>query len=316
MQDSIRHTQTTEFTDTIAAVADTGHVYKWQWETLQQVPGMYQRDSIPELKLNGFHRQKILDGCLDSYVSQTQFFHKELPAVRNGEIGIPVENSVSNDSLLTLTIFMCVLLSIITLSRSWHFTCYQFKNIFRTPRETSTLLRETSSEMRYQTYFSFQGVLLLAFFLYDVTRMTLSSGEDLSVSSYTMIAIYGVLILLYRGLCELVESIVLPVYFNKNQRMIWAGNRLFLISIQGALLLPLALVYFFFRLNPDTSLLIAAGIIITTMLLRFYKAYCSFFQKNGAFLQFFLYLCTLKVVPLALTATIALFIANYLKINI
>lgn len=316
MQDSIKHIHTTEYSDTIKTVADTGHVYKWQWETLQQVPNIYNRDNMPEIKVNGFHRQRILDGCLDSYVSQTRFFHKELPAVRNGEIGIPIESSISNDSLLTLTLFMCVLLSIITLSRSWHFTCYQFKNIFRTPRETSILLRETSSEMRYQTFFSIQGVLLLAFFLYDIARMSLNDGEDFSVSNYMMIAIYGVLILLYRGLCELVEVIVLPVYFTKNQRMIWAGNRLFLIAMQGVLLLPLALVYFFFRLNPYTALLIAIGIISITMLLRFYKAYCIFFQKNGAFLQFFLYLCTLKVVPMALTATIALFIANYLKINI
>ena len=88
-QDSI-HVNTHELTDTASAVADTGHVYKWQWETLPQVPGMYQLDSLPELKLSGFHKKKILDGCLDSYVSQTKFFHKELPAVRNGEMGIPV----------------------------------------------------------------------------------------------------------------------------------------------------------------------------------------------------------------------------------
>lgn len=314
-QDSI-HVNTHELTDTASAVADTGHVYKWQWETLPQVPGMYQLDSLPELKLSGFHKKKILDGCLDSYVSQTKFFHKELPAVRNGEMGIPVEYSISNDSILSLGMFMCVLLSIIMISRSWRFTCFQMKNLFRTPRENSIILRETSSEIRYQFFFSLQGVLLLAMFVYTLARHLLNEGEDYSVGDYQLIAIYGGAILLYRLLCEGLEDIVLPIYFKSNQRLMWKGSRQFLIALQGALLLPVALVYFYFHLDIHTTIMVTIGIIATTLLLRFYKAYCIFFQKNNAFLQFFLYLCTLKVIPLALLTIVSLFIANYLKINI
>lgn len=316
LQDSIRHQAHTEFTDTATAAADTGHVYKWQWETLQKVPGMYQLDSLPELKLSGFHKKKILDGCLDSYVSQTRFFHKELPAVRNGEMGIPVEYSISNDSFLSLGLFMCVLLSIIMVSRSWRFTCFQMKNLFRMPRENSAIMRETSSEIRYQFFFSLQGILLLALFIYTLARHMLAEGEDFSIGDYPLIAVYGIVLLLYRALCEGLEDAVLPIYFNSNQRMMWAGSRQFLIALQGALLLPLALVYFYFHLDIHTTIMVAVGIISTTLLLRFYKAYCIFFRKNNAFLQFFLYLCTLKAVPLALLALTSLFIANYLKINI
>lgn len=316
IQDSIRHTQNLEFADTAVVAADTGHVYKWQWETLQQVPGMYQRDSIPDLQFNGYHKTKILDGCLDSYVSQTKHFHKELPAVRNGEFGVPVEYAVSNDSVLSLGLFLCVLLSIVMVAHSWRFTCFQMKNIFRMPRENSVLLRETSSEMRYQSFFSLLGSGLMGMLIYTVARSMLGDGEDFSVSDYQLIAIYGLLLLLYRMLCEGLDSIVLPLYFNENQRLMWSANRLFLIAMQGALLLPLTLVYFYFHLDIYTTALIAVGIIVVTVLLRFYKAYCIFFRKNGAFLQFFLYLCTLKVVPMALLTIVSLYIAEYLKINI
>ena len=316
MQDSIRHTHNVEFADTAKAAADTGHVYKWQWETLQQVPGMYQRDSLPEIKLNGFHKKKILDGCLDSYVSQTKHFHKELPATRNGEQGVPVEYTVSNDSILSMGLFLCVLLSIVMVAHSWRFTCFQMKNIFRMPRENSILLRETTKEMRYQFFFSLLGAFLIAMFIYTMARGLLEDGEDFSVSDYQLIAIYSTTLLLYRALCETLESIVLPVYFNENQRLMWSASRLFLIAMQGALLLPLALVYFYFHLDIYTTTMIATGIIATTVLLRFYKAYCIFFRKNGAFLQFFLYLCTLKAVPMALLTLVSFFIAEYLKINI
>ena len=212
--------------------------------------------------------------------------------------------------------FMCVLLSIIMISRSWRFTCFQMKNLFRTPRENSIILRETSSEIRYQFFFSLQGVLLLAMFVYTLARHLLNEGEDYSVGDYQLIAIYGGVILLYRLLCEGLEDIVLPIYFKNNQRLMWKGSRQFLIALQGALLLPVALVYFYFHLDIHTTIMVTIGIIATTLLLRFYKAYCIFFQKSNAFLQFFLYLCTLKVIPLALLTIVSLFIANYLKINI
>ena len=66
----------------------------------------------------------------------------------------------------------------------------------------------------------------------------------------------------------------------------------------------------------ETTITIMASVIAVTFLMQIYKAYCIFSRKDGALLPFFLYLCTLKAVPLALVVGIALFIANYLKINI
>ena len=317
-QDSISHhsVANAEFTDTASAVADTGHVHKWRFDNLPEVPGMYQRDSLPELQLNGFHKKTTWKGTFDSYVSTTQHYHEELPPVRDGVVGVPVEYTIASDSFLSMGLFICILLTILTASRSWRFLRFQLKNIFRTPREDSAIMRETSSEMRYQVYFSLQGVLLMGLFTYTLARYKLADGEDFSVGDYQLIGIYFLIFLLYRLVCELLEVLVLPVYFTDSQRMIWAGARLFFIALQGALLLPVALVYFYFHLNIETAITAALAVIGTTMMLRYYKAYRVFFQKNGNFLQFFLYLCTLKAVPIALLTVVALFIAEYLKINI
>ena len=295
---------------------DTAHVPRWRFDNLQQVPGMYMLDSIPELKLNNFHKKVLWKESFDNYAKQTDYFHAELPAMRDGEIGIPVEYSISNDSFLSMGLLICVLFSILLVARSWRFTCFQLKNIFRTPRENSIRLRETASEMRYQAYFSLIGILMLSLFAYTTARFTLKDSEGFGVTEYQLIGIYFILFLIYRGISELLEIMVLPVYFTKSQRMIWAGNKTFLIALQGALLLPLSLFMIYLHLDMETTITIMASVIAVTFLMQIYKAYCIFFRKDGALLPFFLYLCTLKAVPLALVVGIALFIANYLKINI
>lgn len=314
--DSIQHRAITVAGDTASLSSDSVHIPRWRFDNLEQVPGMYMLDSIPALKLNGFHKKVLWKNSFDDYAKQTDYFHEELPATREGEIGIPIEYSISNDSVLSLALLMCVLFSILMVARSWRFTCFQLKNLFRTPRESSIRLRETSSEMRYQTYFSLIGVVMLSLFAYTTAQFSLKDGEDFSVGDYQLIGIYFTVFLIYRGLCEVLEAAVLPVYFTKIQRMIWAGNRIFLIALQGALLLPLSLIMIYLHLDMEKTITIVASVVAVTFLMRIYKAYCIFFRKDGALLQFFLYLCTLKAVPLALVVGISLFIANYLKINI
>jgi len=295
---------------------DSVHRPKWRFDNLQQVPGMYHRDSMPKLEMTNFHKRVLWKEADAAYVKQGKFYHEELPAVRNGEVGIPVEYSISNDSFLSLGLLMCILFSILMISRSWNFTCFQLGNLFRTPRENSAILRETSSEMRYQIYFSLIGVFMLALFAYSMAMFILQDGEGYSVGDYQLIGLFALAFLVYRGLCSLLEMIVLPVYFTDSQRMIWAGNRTFLIALQGALLLPLSLFVIYLHLNIETALTITVSVVIVTFLLRIYKAYLIFFRKNSSFLQFFLYLCTLKVVPLLLLGGTLLFIVTYLKINI
>ncbi|MDE5987693.1 MAG: DUF4271 domain-containing protein, partial [Prevotella sp.] len=56
-------------------------------------------------------------------------------------------------------------------------------------------------------------------------------------------------------------------------------------------------------------------IIIFVKLLLFYKCFLIFFKKKGAFLQIFLYFCTLEIVPPLILWGILITIANYLKVN-
>ena len=88
------------------------------------------------------------------------------------------------------------------------------------------------------------------------------------------------------------------------------------MAVQGALLLPLTLLHIYFQLSAETTLKLLAVTLAATLALRFYKSYNIFFRKKNAILQFFLYLCTLEAVPLALLTGIIFVVAIYLTQNI
>jgi hypothetical protein len=75
------------------------------------------------------------------------------------------------------------------------------------------------------------------------------------------------------------------------------------------------LVYTFFALPTKILLISTVLIIIFIKLLSFYKVYRIFFQRKAYFLQFFLYFCTLEIVPLATLGGILMFIEKLLKVT-
>jgi hypothetical protein len=55
--------------------------------------------------------------------------------------------------------------------------------------------------------------------------------------------------------------------------------------------------------------------ILFVKILSFYKVYRIFFQRKTYFLQFFLYFCTLEIVPLAILGGVLMLIGKLLKIT-
>lgn len=246
-------------------------------------------------------------------MKETPYYHKEVTSIIPGEAGEPLSYSIRNDGFVALALIVCILISIIMTARSSRFIAYQTKNIFRTPRENSIELRETVDEMQYQIFFCIQGIVMMAAFAYSFTRTYI--GGDLPIDDYLLIGIYCIIFVAYRVIGELIRSVAHGVFFNKTERHLSNVSQLFLIALQGAAMLPLLLLHIYCKLDNEITLYALAAIVITTLLLRFYKAFCIFFRKKHSFLQFFLYLCTLEAVPLALLTGILITIANYLKIN-
>lgn len=250
----------------------------------------------------------------ESYFKGTPFFNEEIPPSRLGVPGEPIPYSIAGDDLVTVTLVFCILVSMATMARSWRLICFQTKNLLRMPRENSVEMRETADEMRYQTYFCLQGVILLGLLAFS-TVSTYSDGE-FTTGHYTVLGIYCAIFAAYYMMREALMIIVHTVFFDKKQRRLDNLSRLYIMAVQGAVLLPLVMLHVYFQLSIETTLKLLSLILVVLYLLHFYKVFNIFFRKKNAFLQFLLYLCTLEAVPLALLAGITFAVSIYLTHNI
>lgn len=250
----------------------------------------------------------------ESYVKHTPFYHEGVSPIRLGEAGVPTDYSVISDDYVAVGALLLLLVSILTLTRSWRFVCFHGRNLLRTPRENSIEMRETMKEVQYQIYFWVQGVIILGVCTFMLSREYFGTSYSLDV--YPMMGVFTACFAAYYAIMELLYLIVHPVFFTKQQRHLMGLSRVFLTATQGAVLLPIMLLGIYEQLNPENVLRSVLFIVISTLLLRFYKVYCIFFKKNGRFLQFFLYLCTLEAVPLVILIGGLYAIVHFLKINI
>jgi len=250
----------------------------------------------------------------ESYFKHSQFFHEEVNADRLGVIGDTVPYSIANDSIVTMALVLCILASLLMVSRSWRLICYQTKELFRAPRENSVELRETADEMRYQSYFCFQGVILLGILAYSTAVRYLSS--EFIFEHYTMLGIFSAIFGAYYIIREGLTLIVHSVFFEKRQRHLDNISRLYFMAVQGAILLPLVLLHVYFQLSVEITLKLTVVALALPLLLQASKVYNIFFRKNHAVLQFLLYMACLEAVPLTLLAGTLYFAANFLIQNI
>ncbi len=242
------------------------------------------------------------------------FYNDSLPVSRLGESGLVPDYSLVNDSYVALAFVFSIVLSLVITNKSWRLVCFQARNLFRMPRENSIELRETADEMRYQTYFCLQGVMLLGLLAYSATIEYY--GSDLRYGPYVSMGLFAVAFAVYYIVREMLLLLVSSVFFTKAERHLDNVSRLFIMAVQGAALLPVALLHTYLQLPALTTIKIVAALYGLMFMLHFYKSWNIFFRKKNAFVQFFLYLCTLEAVPLALLGGAILFIANYLKVII
>ena len=250
----------------------------------------------------------------ESYFKSSPFFHEEVPVSRLGVMGDSIPYSIANDSLITMALVFCILVSMLTVARSWRLIHYQTKELFRTPRANSVELRESADEMRYQWYFGLQGVILLGILAYS-TAVHYTTSEFV-FEHYAMLGIYSAIFAIYYIVHEILTLTVHTVFFKKKQRYLDNISRLYFMAMQGALLLPLVLLHVYFHLNIETTLKLAIAVLGVPLLLQAYKVYNIFFRKNNAVVQFFLYFASLEAVPLSLLVGTLIYASIYLTQNI
>ena len=278
------------------------------WSTMPDtlhLPGWPAGKSFRQTSLPQYYRE--------SFFSKDSLFHPELRGGRLGVAGDPVPYSVAGDNFVTSLLLLCFVLACIAFAQSRQFILRQAKNFFHTPRFGTTVITETSNELRFQFFLVLQTCLLVAIGFFIYSRASIS--DTFTIDQYQVISIYAGYAAVYFLFKMLLYAITGWVFFDKKKNEQWFKSFLFLVSTEGVILFPVVLLLTYFGLSLQAASIYTLIVVGIVKMLSFYKSYIIFFRRKGAFLQIILYFCALEIVPLFALGGGLVLISHYLKIN-
>lgn len=256
----------------------------------------------------------------ESYISHTPYYHTEASGGRNGEAGIPVSTTLPTDSLVLTVFFIFGIIIIGAFRRSWRYTRFMLRNYWNTARGDAYDLRESLKEARHHWPLPFITTVLLATVvylgmshylqwetraLYEYDQQCLDiMGTKLYIPNLIRYATITGIFLLYIVLKVSVQHIANLFLFNNDSRRLWSIIIKFHFVMLGVLILPALIVQYLFHLQPIYLLAYTVIIFILTKINGFIRTYTIFFSKKSNYFKYFLYLCALEIMPMAILAGI------------
>ena len=246
-----------------------------------------------------------------SLVQPDSVYRPEYAIYRRGVAGDPVPYSIAGDSIVTSILLFCFIIAAIAIAQAGHFLERQLKNFFRTQREGTTVVTETSSEMRFQFFLVAQTCLLLALIVFISSNDF--AKESFSIAHYQILGLFTAIFAGYFVVKFLLYSLVDWVFFDKKKNIQWMKSFLFIIASEGILFFPVVLLAAYFHLSIGAVAIYTFAVIIIAKILSFYKTYLIFFARNAAILQSFLYFCALELMPLGILWGVLMTTTSYLR---
>ena len=250
----------------------------------------------------------------EGFFSKDSLFHPELPGGRFGVAGNPVPYSIHNDSVITSILLAFFILVVIAIANIHEFIVRQFKNFFYIPREGTSEMTETGTELRIQVFMVFLSSLLLSLLFYFYTIHYIGDTFVLE-SQYHLIAVYLVLMIVYFTAKVILYSVVNSVFFDSKRKQHWFKTLLFISSMEGLILFPAVLLQTYFDMSEENVILYFTIVLFFVKILTFFKCYVVFFRRNVVKLQIILYFCALEMVPLLAFWGALDYVTDSLKIN-
>lgn len=270
------------------------------------LPGHGVGKKIGDVDLPQYYRQNFFSATLKA--------GEAMSSGRYGIAGDPVPYNLRNDNVVTVLLFACFIISVVSFARTHRFIGRQAKRFFRSPRPDEADEAGTGEEVRFQLFLVAQAALLLALFQYFYTQQNIGDTFILS-SQYQLIAIFFGMWMGYFVAKGLLYAFVNTVFFGRRKNRVWLRTILFITAIEGVALLPVALLQVYFGMSMGAVTVGFAAVLALFKMLTFYKCYAIFFKRMGVFLQLFLYFCALEAIPLAALWGALMLVGNYLKIN-
>lgn len=254
----------------------------------------------------------------ESYISHTPYYHTEASGGRNGEAGIPVSTSLPTDSLVLTVFFIFALIITGIFRRSWRYTRFMLRNYWNTARGDAYDLRESIKESRYHWPLPLITIALLSTAvyigmshylqwetsnLYDYDQQCLNIMDTkLFLPNLIRYGIITGVLLLFFILKASAQRITNMMLYNLDSRRLWSITINFQFAMLGILLLPALIVHFLLHLPPVYVLTYTVIIFTLTKINGFIRTYTIFFSKKSSYFKYFLYLCTLEIMPIAILA--------------
>lgn len=162
---------------------------------------------------------------------------------------------------------------------------------------------KTGREMRYLFFLTIQSACLYGL-LYGYC-----SGALFSVSVPVLLLGINIAIsLLFQCFKLLAYSFVNGIFYDKWKHEEWKNAYLFVVSMEGVVLYPLAFSTVFYELSVQN---VVWGFVILHILMRillFYKSFAIFFRDFHGLLHLFVYFCALEIVPICVFVRILAYV--------
>ncbi len=275
-----------------------------------------QPDTLEIPGLEGYYTWQVaLNGNRPVYdqgfFRDNPLLHAEVELPNHGRTAEPVPYALWRDDWVSGSLLACALLLAYALRHSRYQLRKQLHDFFYKPHERPTM-REA---IVFDPFVVFISTLLLSLMggmvAFVVAQNTLNLFLS-QVSPYLLLFIYLGCFMGYFLMKRVMEGFVNWVFFDRLQRSHWRETSALVVLLQCCAILPLALVFVYFRLTPVHALWALAGVIVTAKAMLAYKAYRILFPRLFLVFHLFLYLCTLEIMPLLAFGKILEFVTDNL----
>lgn len=248
----------------------------------------------------------------ETFFSNDTLFQTEYTGMRNGVPGVSVPYSMRTDPYIAIVLLAFVFFSTIICSKMRAMIVRKFETLFHTMTFVSE--KDTTSEVMGQLALNLMSAMLIAFLMFSYVQIYVSDTYLLP-TEYHLMGIFLGLVVGYKLLDALCGLIVNSVFWSSKQNLQYLKTKVFLGAMEGILLLLMVMVRVYFELSTVHTLISFVFVLVVVKILTFYKCYVIFFNQRGGFIQFFLYLCALEIIPIGALGAAAMMTANILKVN-
>ena len=212
--------------------------------------------------------------------------------------GEPVPYSISNDNVILTLYILSLLMGAYTLMRDGSSIVERIKSMFyyigqSTPYNTRTGISKAGSFTLYTNAILYSTIIT---FVYLQKTMPADARGNLIIFAASFL-----LFVIYLAIKFIVYGIINRTLFSEKKAREWSLSYFFTIKLSGILLLPLTSALI---LRPDVSdtfvwiYLAIIGIIYVIVLSL--RCFNIIFSKTFYFLDIFLYLCAIELLPIGI----------------